>query len=116
MKKLVIILGVLASLAITAQESTKIEKFKIESFAVNVTVDSLEDLNSTFNLNDFDELLDKVSPDQTISFKLTCNNQSKNEQNHISYSFDGNSNKPDEFREQIAKIRNSALNFYSKED
>lgn len=108
-----VIIVLLASMYFTRSQSQNMDNnFKYCNFNMTVTVDALDDLESTFNIRDVENFLKKVSPDQEVSFKLTCNDQSKNGKNYISFKIDGNSNRPDDFLESIDKIRKSATTFY----
>ena len=95
-----------------AQSEKIVNNFKLSNFTITVTVDSLDDLESTFTVSDFEDILKKVSSDEILSFKLICNDQSKNEHNHISFTVNGNSKKPEEFLESINRIRKSAISYY----
>ena len=112
MKVLLTFLALTSSIYCSAQLVSNKGYVKLENFSINVTVDSIKDLKSTFKVGDFEDVLEDVAPNQAILFKLTCNNQSKNGRNNISYTITGNSNKPEAFLEHIQKVRKSAIEYY----
>ena len=90
------------------------EQPKLESVSVTVTVDSVEEIESTFKLEDIKEILDAADKDETIAFKIVCNGKtmSNGEKSYVSYSIEGNSNEPEDFLKGVEKIRTSAIKYY----
>ena len=90
------------------------KKAKIERMSIHVTVDSEEEVKSTFTVNDIEEIFDDVKDGEEISFKLTCNREKTGNglKSNISYSIKGNSNNKKEFLKSIETIRQKAIKFY----
>ena len=90
------------------------EQIKTEDISMSVTIDSAEDLEATFNLEDLKEIFDMSSPNQTVSFKLICNGEkmSNGIKSSVSYKVDGNSNQPEEFLKSVETIRDAAIKYY----
>ena len=87
------------SQSVTSSDTITKEVTKMEGMSIAVTVDSAEDLKSSFKAEDIIEILGDLSEDQTISFKLICNGEkmSNGVKSHLSYKIDGNSNDTDDF-------------------
>jgi hypothetical protein len=91
------------------------EVTKVENMSIAITVDSAEDLESTFKVEDIKEILEDLGEDETISFKVTCNGKkmSNGVKSHISYKIDGNSDDTEGFLKSVEKIRTAAINYYN---
>jgi hypothetical protein len=91
------------------------EVTKVENMSIEVTVDSADDLESTFQVEDIIEILGDLSEDETISFKIICNGKkmSNGIKSHVSYKVDGNSNELDAFITTVEKVRTAAINYYN---
>jgi hypothetical protein len=91
------------------------EVTKVENMSIEVTVDSADDLESTFQVEDIKEILGDLSEDETISFKIICNGKkmSNGIKSHVSYKVDGNSNELDAFITTVEKVRTAAINYYN---
>ena len=91
------------------------EVTKVENMSIAITVDSAEDLESTFKVENIKEILEDLGEDETISFKVTCNGKkmSNGVKSHISYKIDGNSDDTEGFLKSVEKIRTAALNYYN---
>lgn len=113
MKILITVITLTSFLISSAQSPSMNESMDLKNFSINVSVDSLKDLNATFTISDFKDILKEVSPNETIYFKLTCNNQSKDNSNNISYKITGNSNEPEVFLKRIQKVKVSAIKYYN---
>ena len=94
------------------------EQPKLEDVSVTVTVDSAADIESTFKVEDIKEILESTDANETLSFKIICNGKrmSSGNKSHVSYSVEGNSNKPEEFLKGVEKIRASAINYYNNKN
>jgi len=94
------------------------EQPKLENVSVTVTVDSAQDIESTFKVEDIKEILDSADKNEIVAFKIICNDRtmSNGEKSHVSYSVKGNSNKPEEFLNSIEKIRTSAIKYYQNKN
>ncbi|MCC1483824.1 hypothetical protein [Winogradskyella immobilis] len=90
------------------------KKVEIERMSIHVTVDSEEDLKSTFTVNDIEDIFDDVKDGEDISFKITCNREKTENglKSNISYSIKGNSNNKKEFLKGVETIREKAIKCY----
>ena len=89
------------------------ESIKLEDFKISVSVDSAEEIKSTFNVNDFRKMLSDIDINEKLSFEIVCNNKaSKGTTSKISYKVDGSSKDVNSFLRSIKKIRKSAINYY----
>lgn len=97
---------------VNASEALQITK--VTDFKISVTVDSAEDLESTFKMKDVKDVLNEVSEDETVSFEIICNgNQMSNgKKSSVSYKVKGNTNDLKGFLKTIKKIRKGAINYY----
>lgn len=88
---------------------------KVENISITITVDSLKEFESTFNIEDIKEILDMSDANETISFKIVCNGEtmSNGKKSHMSYAIEGNSDEPETFLKGVEKIRNSAIKYYT---
>lgn len=91
------------------------ETTKVENIAVTVTVDSAEEIESTFKMDDIKEIIEASQEDETLSFKIICNGKpmSNGVKSHMSYKIEGNSNESEEFLKGIEKLRASAIKYYN---
>ena len=94
--------------------SEALQVTKVSDFKISVTVDSAEDLETTFKMKDVQDVLNEVSEDESLSFEIICNgNQMSNgEKNKLSYKVKGNSNDLKGFLKTIKKVRKGAINYY----
>jgi hypothetical protein len=94
------------------------EVTKVENMSIAITVDSADDLDSTFQVKDIKEILGDLSEDETISFKIICNGKkmSNGIKSHVSYKVDGNSNDLNTFIATVEKIRTAALKYYNNKE
>ena len=94
------------------------ETTKIENVSVTVTVDSAEDIESTFNIDDIDEIIDKAGDDETLSFKIICNGDrmSNGKKSHVSYKVDGNTSDKEGFKKSVEVIREAAIKYYNNKN
>jgi hypothetical protein len=91
-----------------------LENVKLKDFSVSVTVDSAEDIESTFKVTDLKEILNEVSDNESVKFEIICNGDlmSNGEKSTLSYKVNGNTKDIDAFLESVNKIRNAAINYY----
>lgn len=91
---------------------------KVENVAVTVTVDSVEDIEKTFKVEDINRILENTDDDEALSFKIVCNGKtmSNGKKAHLSYKIKGNSNEVDVFLKGVEKLRASAINYYNNKD
>ncbi|MDT0559008.1 hypothetical protein RM697_10135 [Ichthyenterobacterium sp. W332] len=96
----------------------KIDKNSVtyESVSLSVTVDSLEEINETFQMEDLKSLLKDIGTNETLSFKIICNGElmSNGVKSYMSYKVSGNSDEQEKFIKSVEKIIQSAKNYYIK--
>lgn len=97
------------------QSTTQIEKPELNSIAIQVQVDSAEDLENTFNIEDLKEVFALSAEDQDITLKIICNGEpmSNGVKSSMSYKIKGNTSDIDSFLKQAEKIRNGAIGYYN---
>jgi hypothetical protein len=124
MKHLVTILAILIATVSFGQTKTGTAKLamsevtKIEKFAMEVTIDSLEELETTFEKESMEELFIEMGDIDDITFKLTCKGKemANGFNTSISYEVKGNSAKKDVFLAQVESIKKAARSFYNKQN
>lgn len=91
------------------------DNLKINDFNVSVTVDSAEDIESTFKVKDIENLLNTSANIESMSFQIICNNEtmSNGEKSTLSYSVNGDSKNKKEFLKSVRKIRKAAVKYYT---
>ena len=119
MKSLITSLALLVTLAGFSQsksinEMVSKETVKVTNVAIAITVDSAEEIESSFKVKDIKDVLDISGTDEVVSFKITCNGDqmSNGVKSHVSYQIEGNSNDKKAFLFGIEKIRKAAINYY----
>ena len=114
-KVLVLTFGMLFSVnAQNLKDNTRFKDVKIENVSIRVEVDSAEELESTFTVKDFEELLDQTEAGEELSFKIKCNGKkmSNGVKSSMSFSIKGNTDNKKDFLKNLAKLRNAAMNYY----
>lgn len=93
------------------------EMVKVESMAIKVSVDSAEDLESTFKLDDLNKILNESKENQIISFEIICNGEKMSDgvTSYLSFKIQGNSDEPEEFLKKLEKVRIAAINYYKQQ-
>ncbi len=94
------------------------ETTRVENVSVEVTVDSAEEIESTFKVEDIKEILNSSNDNETLSFKITCNGDkmSNGINSKVSYKIEGSSNDLESFLIGIEKIRTAAINYYNNKN
>ncbi|OUS00416.1 hypothetical protein A9Q86_10620 [Flavobacteriales bacterium 33_180_T64] len=118
MKNLISCLILLISFIGFSQSKTEKEAFKItkiEAIGIEVTIDSVEELESVFKVEDVEELFSLSEADGTITFTLNCDfDASKNNlKGSMTYTVKGEVNEKAEFLKNIKKAKAIALKFYN---
>lgn len=119
MKNVITSLALLVTLACFSQlKSTNTiiteETVKVNSVSVAITVDSAEDIESSFKVADIKDVLDLSDDNEIVSFKLTCNGEkmANGVKSQVSYQIEGNSDDKKSLLLSIEKIRIAAINYY----
>tara|TARA_B100000809_G_C15123662_1_gene525282 strand:+ start:134 stop:505 length:372 start_codon:yes stop_codon:yes gene_type:complete len=91
---------------------------KITDLSVSVTVDSAEEVESTFNMKDIKNILHEIEDNGEISFEIICNgdDMSNGTKSKVSYQVNGNKNDMKGFLESIKKIRKAAIKYYNNKN
>jgi hypothetical protein len=86
----------------------------ISDLNISVTVDSAEEVESTFKVKDIKELLAQNIDIQNITFEIICNGEymSNGEKSTLSYKVNGNTKDAKSFLKTIKKMRKAAINYY----
>lgn len=126
MKKLILpLLLLIGSLGFSQTKSVeeieiikKIEETKVESVDVVVTVDNIEELESTFTIDDVKEMFDLSEGKESVSFKLVCNGEvmSSGKKSKMTYIVEGTSDDKETFVQRVEKIRNAAIKYYKNKE
>lgn len=87
----------------------------VQNISIDVTVDSIEELESTFNKKDIETIFNETESIDEIVFKLTCNgkNTSSGVNSSVSYQVKGSSFEKDAFFKHIEKIKNAAIKYFN---
>jgi hypothetical protein len=112
---LVLLIGVAGFSQTKSFEELEVKKeVRAERVDVVVEVDSLEELESTFSVEDVKSVFELTSEDKDVSFKLVCNGEvmSNGKKSHMSYKVDGSSSDQDVFLKRIEFIRDAAIKYY----
>ncbi|GAA4799620.1 hypothetical protein [Litoribaculum gwangyangense] len=119
MKNVFTILGLLIATVSFGQsakstEDMSVSDIKINSLKISVEVDSAEDLESSFLVEDIEKLLDNMNEDEPVEFEIKCNGaqMSNGVKSSLSYKFKGNSKDKKNFLQRVIKIKKSAINYY----
>ncbi|WP_298900269.1 hypothetical protein [uncultured Psychroserpens sp.] len=89
---------------------------KVTDLSISVTVDSAEEVKSTFKIEDVKELLAEVGSDENITFEITCNGKamSNGKKSKFSYKVNGSNKDIDGFLTNVKKMRKAAIEYYNK--
>ena len=87
---------------------------RVSNIDVSVTVDSVEDIESTFDIKDIKEIIGLSERNEPLSFEIICNGDemSNGESTTLSYKVKGNTNDTKGFLKSVKKIRKAAIKYY----
>ncbi|MGB3605815.1 hypothetical protein [Psychroserpens sp.] len=87
---------------------------RITELNILVSVDSEEELESTFKMEDIQKILDEVADEGEVSFEIKCNKKKSDMgiSSSVSYRISGNSNDVDGFLTKVEHIKNTAIKYY----
>jgi len=93
----------------------ELETVKVEALSIEVTIDSVEELESAFKEQDLDELFKMMDVDEDITFKLNCSfEETKSKlKGSMTYTIKGKANEKEKLLKSILKAKASALKFYN---
>ncbi|REE08010.1 hypothetical protein DFQ09_10971 [Winogradskyella pacifica] len=115
LKKVLTCLVLLISVVGFSQSKVEDKSVKIDAFSIEVTIDSLEELESTFKAEDLDELLEMMDNNEELSLTLNCSfSEAKdNLEGNMTYTVTGRANEKTKFLKNIEKMKATALKFYN---
>lgn len=116
MKKLVTVCALALSVFAYPQNDhlgITVEEPQLNKVSIAVTVESAEDLKSTFKLEDLEDLLE-MSNDKSAKFTLICRGElmSNGKPSSMSYSVERGDMSERDFLKMVKKIRKSAIKYY----
>ncbi|RZN84288.1 MAG: hypothetical protein EVB11_02460 [Winogradskyella sp.] len=119
MKNLITVLALCLSVSIFAQSQNlkgevKVTDVKVENVKIEVEVDSIEEIESTFTIEDFKQLLDETEEGEDLTFKIKCNGKKMPNglKSSMSYEVKGNTSDKESFLKNVAKLRKAAIKYY----
>ena len=97
---------------LTAKINTS--EVKIENIKIEVEVDSAEEIEYCFTIDDFESLLDEADEGEELSFKIKCKRKemSNGVESSMSYEIKGNTSDKKTFLKSIKKLREAAIKYY----
>ncbi|MEP5254469.1 hypothetical protein [Winogradskyella rapida] len=115
LKKVCTCLVLLITVVGYSQSKVEENALKIDGISIEVTIDSVEDLESIFKPEDIDELFKMIANNEELSFTLNCSfSEVKNNlKGNMIYSVVGRANEKAKFLKNIEKIKATALKFYN---
>jgi len=117
MKNLITVLCITALTFVQAQNvkgEVKVSDVEIENVKIEVEVDSIEEIESTFTVDDFKQLLDDTEEGEDLTFKIKCNGEvmSNGLKSSMSYEVKGNTSNKQAFLDNVKKLRKAAIKYY----
>ncbi|MEY8847983.1 hypothetical protein AB9K26_04170 [Psychroserpens sp. XS_ASV72] len=98
-------------------QNSELNEVKLTNINVSVSVDSAEDVKSTFDVKDIAELVDLAEPNETLVFELKCEDGTVNsEKNYVSYRVKGNSSDSESFLKRVEKVKQAAIKYYKNKN
>jgi len=115
MKRLITIIIVCFITLSYGQTNITPEEVKFQNLDITVTVDSAEEIKSTFNIKDLKSIFEETAKNEDVSFKIICNDKPmpNGKKSLISYKVAGNTSDIKGFLKRVKKIRKSAINYYN---
>jgi len=86
----------------------------VKNFEIAVEVDSIEEIESTFTVEDLKGILKYTRENEPLMFKIKCNGEKmiNGVQSSRSYEIKGNTDDKKGFLKNVEKIRNAAIKYY----
>ena len=117
MKKLFTILSLSLGIIGFAQETNynlNDAETSVSNIAMEVTVDSVEDLESTFKMKDLKEMLE-FTGSKDMTFKLTCRGElmSNGEYSTMSYEVEKGDMSDKQFIRLVKELQKSAIEYFN---
>ena len=122
--KILIKLLVILTLSLTSTQAQNLtvkintSEVKIENIKIEVEVDSAEEIESTFTIDDFESLLNEADEGEELSFKIKSSGEkmSNGVKSSMSYEIKGNTSDKKTFLESIKKLREAAIKYYKSKN
>ena len=97
------------------QEDDQERDVKINEISVSISVDSADEVISTFDIKDIKELIGEVEPNKALNFEIICNNINANSgsPSALTYRIQGNSDDQKEFLKRVKELRKAAIKYYN---
>ena len=120
--KILIKLLVILTLSLTSTQAqnltAKINTSEVKIENIKIEVDSAEEIESTFTIDDFESLLNEADEGEELSFKIKCNGEkmSNGVKSSMSYEIKGNTSDKKIFLESIKKLREAAIKYYKSKN
>lgn len=98
----------------TNEQEVTLDNIKVSHINMSVTVDSAEDIKSTFEISDLKELIALSDQNEPLSFEIICNGDtmSNGKSTTLSYKVKGNSKDTKGFLKSVKKVRRAAIKYY----
>ncbi|WP_179335658.1 hypothetical protein [Winogradskyella costae] len=115
LKKVFTCLVLLISVVGYSQSKVEDKSVKIDAISIEVTIDSFEELESTFKAEDLDELFKMMDSNEELSFTLNCSfsEVKDNLKGSMTYTVMGRADEKTKFLKNIEKMKATALKFYN---
>lgn len=99
-----------------AQTSKNSRANDVKDMSITVEVDSAEELEKTFGIDDIKDLLSMAGGNEDISLTITCFREPNENgvKSSLSLKITGNTGKPDEFIKQAEHIKKVAMETYNE--
>jgi hypothetical protein len=98
-----------------SQTEIEKEQVKVEALSIEITIDSAEELDTTFKEQDLEELFEMTDADEEVTFILNCTFEAAkdNLKGHLKYTVKGKTNEKEKLFNDIKKAKATALKFYT---
>ena len=115
LKKVFTCFVLLISIVGYSQSKVEDKSVKIDAISIEVTIDSFEELESTFKAEDLDELFKMMDSNEELSFTLNCSfsEVKDNLKGSMTYTVMGRANEKSKFLKNIEKMKATVLKFYN---
>ncbi|MGJ8547934.1 hypothetical protein [Winogradskyella wichelsiae] len=115
LKKVFTCFVLLISVVGYSQSKVEDKSVKIDAISIEVTIDSFEELESTFKSEDLDELFKMMDGNEELSFTLNCSfsEDKDNLKGSMTYTVVGSANEKSKFLKNIKKMKATVLKFYN---
>lgn len=92
-----------------------LEQKSLHNVKISVSVNSAEDVKSTFEYKDIEELIDLVEPNESLNFEIICKGKTEEvgDSTSLTYTVKGNSNHKNDFIMRIKKVKEAAIKYYN---